>query len=73
METVLDVFPEDPVDLDGDDGIFGDQVRHLGRLLGETIRVQESELTFALIEEVRRTTVMSLAKLVCFLVWICCR
>ena len=57
METVPDIFPEDPVDLDGDDGIFGDQVRHLGRLLGETIRVQEGEQIFALIEEIRRATV----------------
>ena len=57
MEAAPDLFPEDPVEFDEDDGVFRDQVQHLGRLLGETIRAQEGEDVFELIEEVRGATV----------------
>ena len=57
MEAAPDLFPEDPAEFEEDDEVFRDQVRHLGRLLGETIRAQEGEEVFGLIEEIRGATV----------------
>ena len=57
MEAAPEMFPEDPAEFDEEDAVFADQVRHLGRLLGETIRAREGEDVFGLIEEIRRATV----------------
>jgi len=46
-----------PADLSSKDVPLRDDIRLLGRILGDTLREQEGEETFALIENVRRTAV----------------
>lgn len=46
-----------PADLSSKDLPLRDDIRLLGRILGDTLREQEGEATFALIENVRRTAV----------------
>ena len=46
-----------PADLSSKDVPLRDDIRLLGRILGDTLREQEGEDAFALIENVRRTAV----------------
>ncbi|TAJ79918.1 MAG: phosphoenolpyruvate carboxylase [Gallionellaceae bacterium] len=46
-----------PADISSKDVPLRDDIRLLGRILGDTLREQEGEETFALIENVRRTAV----------------
>jgi phosphoenolpyruvate carboxylase len=46
-----------PVDLSSKDVPLRDDIRLLGRILGDTLREQEGEETYALIENIRRTAV----------------
>ena len=50
-------FLSAPTDLSSKDVPLRDDIRLLGRILGDTLREQEGEETFALIENVRRTAV----------------
>jgi len=46
-----------PTDLSSKDAPLRDDIRLLGRILGDTLREQEGEATYELIEKVRRTAV----------------
>jgi len=46
-----------PIDLSSKDAPLRDDIRLLGRILGDTLREQEGEATYELIEKVRRTAV----------------
>ncbi len=47
-----------PVDISSKDLPFREDVRLLGRILGDTLREQEGEVTFQLVENVRRSAVL---------------
>jgi phosphoenolpyruvate carboxylase len=46
-----------PADISSKDLPFREDVRLLGRILGDTLREQEGEATFQLVENVRRSAV----------------
>jgi phosphoenolpyruvate carboxylase len=52
---VLPTDPADPNEKPDRDAPLRDDVRHLGRILGETVRSQEGEGAFELIEKIRQT------------------
>ncbi len=56
FETAPQALPRDPED-DDKDVPLRDDIRLLGRILGDTVREQEGEETYALVEQIRQASI----------------
>ena len=56
FETAQQALPHDPEDADKDVPLR-DDIRLLGRILGDTVRDQEGEETYALVEQIRQASI----------------
>ncbi len=57
FETAPQVLPHDPDDAADKDVSLRDDIRLLGRILGDTVREQEGEETYALVEQIRQASI----------------